>query len=65
MPSSRAEKQRVRSQQPEAWVQQQPPNRQIDTRLQTLEPQRTEQAQLRERNNQQAANTRAKPPDSQ
>ncbi len=37
----------------EAWVQQQTAlNRQIDTLLQTLEPQRTEQAQLRERNNQ-------------
>lgn len=37
----------------QAWVQQQTAlNRQIDTRLQTLEPQRTEQAQLRERNNQ-------------
>ncbi|NDJ25830.1 chromosome segregation protein SMC [Nostoc sp. B(2019)] len=37
----------------EAWVQQQTAlNRQIETLLQTLEPQRTEQAQLRERNNQ-------------
>ncbi|NEU76140.1 chromosome segregation protein SMC [Hassallia byssoidea VB512170] len=37
----------------EAWVQQQTAlNRQIDTLLQSLEPQRTEQAQLRERNNQ-------------
>lgn len=37
----------------EAWVQQQTAlNRQIDALLQTLEPQRTEQAQLRERNNQ-------------
>ena len=35
------------------WVQQQTAlNRQIETLLQTLEPQRTEQAQLRERNNQ-------------
>lgn len=37
----------------EAWVQQQTAlNRQIEAVLQTLEPQRTEQAQLRERNNQ-------------
>jgi chromosome segregation protein len=37
----------------EAWVQQQTAlNRQIETLLQTLEPQRTEQAQLRERNSQ-------------
>jgi chromosome segregation protein len=37
----------------EAWVQQQTAlNRQIETLLQTVEPQRTEQAQLRERNNQ-------------
>jgi chromosome segregation protein len=37
----------------EVWVQQQTAlNRQIETLLQTLEPQRTEQAQLRERNNQ-------------
>ncbi|MBW4448712.1 MAG: chromosome segregation protein SMC [Spirirestis rafaelensis WJT71-NPBG6] len=37
----------------EAWVQQQTAlNRQIESLLQTLEPQRTEQAQLRERNNQ-------------
>ncbi|MBE9054063.1 chromosome segregation protein SMC [Nostocales cyanobacterium LEGE 11386] len=37
----------------EAWVQQQTAfNRQIETLLQTLEPQRTEQAQLRERNHQ-------------
>jgi chromosome segregation protein len=37
----------------EAWVQQQTAlNRQIETSLQTLSPQRTEQAQLRERNNQ-------------
>jgi chromosome segregation protein len=37
----------------EAWVQQQTAlNRQIETLLQSLEPQRTEQAQLRERNNQ-------------
>lgn len=37
----------------EAWVQQQTAlNRQIETILQTLEPQRTEQAQLRERNTQ-------------
>ncbi|GAB1544544.1 chromosome segregation protein SMC [Scytonema sp. NUACC21] len=37
----------------EAWVQQQTAlNRQIETVLQTVEPQRTEQAQLRERNNQ-------------
>ncbi|WP_341525994.1 chromosome segregation protein SMC [Nostoc sp. UHCC 0302] len=37
----------------EAWVQQQTAlNRQIEALLQTLEPQRTEQAQLRERNNQ-------------
>ncbi|HLO85820.1 MAG TPA: chromosome segregation protein SMC [Nostocaceae cyanobacterium] len=37
----------------EAWVQQQTAlNRQIETLLQTLEPQRTEQAQLGERNNQ-------------
>ncbi|MDF2387966.1 chromosome segregation protein SMC [Nostoc ellipsosporum NOK] len=37
----------------EAWVQQQTAfNRQIETLLQTLEPQRTEQAQLRERNTQ-------------
>ena len=37
----------------EAWVQHQTAlNRQIETLLQTLEPQRTEQAQLRERNNQ-------------
>jgi chromosome segregation protein len=37
----------------EAWVQQQTAlNRQIDTLLQTLEPQRTEQAQLQERNTQ-------------
>jgi len=37
----------------EAWVQQQTAlNRQIDTLLQTVEPQRTEQAQLRERHNQ-------------
>ncbi len=37
----------------EAWVQQQTAlNRKIETLLQTLEPQRTEQAQLRERNNQ-------------
>ncbi|MGI8503796.1 MAG: chromosome segregation protein SMC [Hassallia sp.] len=37
----------------EAWVQQQTAlNRQIETLLQTLEPQRTEEAQLRERNNQ-------------
>jgi chromosome segregation protein len=37
----------------EAWVQQQTAfNRQIESLLQTLEPQRTEQAQLRERNHQ-------------
>ncbi|NJR17952.1 MAG: chromosome segregation protein SMC [Calothrix sp. CSU_2_0] len=37
----------------EAWVQQQTAlNRQIETLLQTLEPQRTEQAQLTERNSQ-------------
>ncbi|WP_414587064.1 chromosome segregation protein SMC [Scytonema sp. PCC 10023] len=37
----------------EAWVQQQTAlNRQIEAVLQTVEPQRTEQAQLRERNNQ-------------
>ncbi len=37
----------------EAWVQQQTAfNRQIETLLQTLEPQRTEQAQLQERNHQ-------------
>ncbi len=37
----------------DVWVQQQTAlNRQIETLLQTLEPQRTEQAQLRERNNQ-------------
>jgi chromosome segregation protein len=37
----------------EAWVQQQTAlNRQVETLLQTLEPQRTEQAQLRERNTQ-------------
>lgn len=37
----------------EAWVQQQTAlNRQIETLLQTVEPQRTEQAQLRERNHQ-------------
>jgi chromosome segregation protein len=37
----------------EAWVQQQTAlNRQIETLLQTLEPQRTEQAQLQERNTQ-------------
>ncbi len=37
----------------EAWVQQQTVlNRQIETLLQTVEPQRTEQAQLRERYNQ-------------
>ena len=37
----------------EAWVQQQTAlNRQIELVLQTLEPQRTEQAQLRERNHQ-------------
>ncbi|WP_017314258.1 chromosome segregation protein SMC [Mastigocladopsis repens] len=37
----------------EAWVQQQTAlNRQIETLLQTVEPQRTEQAQLTERNNQ-------------
>ncbi|MEM7580034.1 MAG: chromosome segregation protein SMC, partial [Cyanobacteria bacterium P01_A01_bin.80] len=37
----------------EAWVQQQTNyNRQIETLLQSIEPQRTEQAQLRERNNQ-------------
>jgi chromosome segregation protein len=37
----------------EAWVQQQTAlNRQIETVLQTVEPQRTEQAQLRERHNQ-------------
>lgn len=37
----------------EAWVQQQAAlNRQIEKKLQTLEPQRTEQAQLRERNSQ-------------
>lgn len=37
----------------EAWVQQQTAfNRQIEALLQTLEPQRTEQAQLRERNHQ-------------
>ncbi|MDF5729850.1 MAG: chromosome segregation protein SMC [Rhizonema sp. PD38] len=37
----------------EAWVQQQTAlNRQIETLLQTVEPQRTEQAQLRERYNQ-------------
>jgi len=37
----------------EAWVQQQTAlNRQIETILQTLEPQRTEQAQLQERQNQ-------------
>lgn len=37
----------------DAWVQQQTTlNRQIETLLQTLEPQRTEQAQLRERNSQ-------------
>ncbi|MEC4815770.1 MAG: chromosome segregation protein SMC [Scytonema sp. PMC 1069.18] len=37
----------------EAWVQQQTAlNRQIETVLQTVEPQRTEQAQLRERDNQ-------------
>ncbi|QXE24542.1 chromosome segregation protein SMC [Richelia sinica FACHB-800] len=37
----------------EAWVQQQTAlNRQIETLLQSLEPQRTEQAQLRERNTQ-------------
>ncbi|MBD6617307.1 chromosome segregation protein SMC [Komarekiella sp. 'clone 1'] len=37
----------------EAWVQQQTAlNRQVETLLQTLEPQRTEQAQLRERNHQ-------------
>ncbi|BAY40224.1 chromosome segregation protein [Nostoc sp. NIES-2111] len=37
----------------EAWVQQQTAlNRQIEVVLQTLEPQRTEQAQLRERNSQ-------------
>ncbi|MCV3216291.1 chromosome segregation protein SMC [Plectonema radiosum NIES-515] len=37
----------------EVWVQQQTAlNRQIETLLQSLEPQRTEQAQLRERNNQ-------------
>jgi chromosome segregation protein len=37
----------------EAWVQQQTAlNRQIETLLQTVEPQRTEQAKLRERNNQ-------------
>ncbi|MFK0733164.1 MAG: chromosome segregation protein SMC [Gloeotrichia echinulata GP01] len=37
----------------DAWVQQQTAfNRQIEILLQTLEPQRTEQAQLRERNNQ-------------
>ena len=37
----------------EAWVQQQTAfNRQIETLLHTLEPQRTEQAQLRERNHQ-------------
>lgn len=37
----------------EAWVQQQTAlNRQIETLLQTLEPQRTEQAQLQERNSQ-------------
>lgn len=37
----------------EAWVQQQTAlNRQIESLLQTLEPQRTEQAQLKERNHQ-------------
>jgi chromosome segregation protein len=37
----------------EAWVQQQTAlNRQIETLLQTLDPQRTEQAQLKERHNQ-------------
>jgi chromosome segregation protein len=37
----------------EAWVQQQAAlNRQIEALLQTVDPQRTEQAQLRERNNQ-------------
>jgi len=37
----------------EAWVQQQTAlNRQIETLLQTIEPQRTEQAQLRERHSQ-------------
>ena len=37
----------------DAWVQQQTAlNRQIETLLQTLEPQRTEQAQMRERNSQ-------------
>jgi len=37
----------------EAWVQQQTAlNRQIETLLQTVDPQRTEQAQLRERHNQ-------------
>ncbi|MBO3457507.1 chromosome segregation protein SMC [Aetokthonos hydrillicola Thurmond2011] len=37
----------------EAWVQQQTAlNRQIENLLQTVEPQRTEQAQIRERNNQ-------------
>jgi chromosome segregation protein len=37
----------------EAWVQQQTAlNRQIETLLQTIDPQRTEQAQLRERHNQ-------------
>ena len=40
----------------EAWVQQQAAlNRQIEKKLQTLEPQRTEQAQLRERNSQVAS----------
>ena len=40
----------------QAWVQQQTAlNRQIETRLQTLEPQRTEQTQLRERNSQLAS----------
>jgi len=51
MPSSRREAAGDRSSL-QAWVQQQTALNQIDTRLQTLEPQRTEQAQLRERNNQ-------------